>query len=67
MPQSLNSIWKEELGSEHERIHEEYLHTFANLTLTGYNSNYGNHSFQEKKNGYTDRKGKNIWFQGFDI
>ena len=35
MPQSLNTFWKEELGDEYERIHEEYLHTFANLTLTG--------------------------------
>ena len=61
MPQSLNAIWKEELGSEYERIHEEYIHTFANLTLTGYNSNYGNHSFQEKKDGYTDRKGNRIY------
>lgn len=61
MPQSLNTFWKEELGDEYERIHEEYLHTFANLTLTGYNSNYGNHSFHEKKNGYIDRKGNRIY------
>lgn len=61
MPQSLNTAWKDELGADYERIHEEYLHTFANLTLTGYNSNYGNHPFQEKKNGYTDRKGNRIY------
>lgn len=61
MPQSLNTAWKDELGADYERIHEEYLHTFANLTLTGYNSNYGNHPFLEKKNGYTDRKGNRIY------
>ena len=61
MPQTLNAAWKTALGSRSEEIHEEYLHTFANLTLTAYNSNYGNHSFQEKKEGYTDRKGNKIY------
>ena len=61
MPQTLNASWKTALGSNCERIHEEYLHTFANLTLTAYNSNYGNHSFHEKKEGYTDRKGNKIY------
>ncbi len=30
-------------------IHEEWLHTIANLTLTGYNSRYSNRTFVEKK------------------
>lgn len=61
MPQTLNAQWQNALGAEYERIHQQYLHTFANLTLTGYNSNYSNHSFLEKKNGYVDRNGKNIY------
>ena len=49
MPQTLNSEWRTALGPEHERIQEEWLHTIANLTLTGYNPNYSNKSFKEKK------------------
>lgn len=49
MPQTLNKDWKEELGPEYEQIHQRYLHTLPNLTLTGYNSKYSNNSFQTKK------------------
>jgi len=51
MPQSenLNAEWKQDLGPEWERIHEQYLHTLGNLTLTGYNSEYSNRSFNEKR------------------
>ena len=61
MPQTLNSEWRRELGDDADNIHEKYLHTFANLTLTGYNTNYSNHLFVEKKLGYTDRKGNKIY------
>lgn len=50
MPQTLSSKWKATLGDDWERIHEQYLHTMANLTLTGYNSQYSNLTFIEKKN-----------------
>lgn len=63
MPQTLTATWRQHLGEDAERIHEEYLHTFANLTLTGYNSSYSNRPFEEKKKGY-DYKGKHIY--GFD-
>lgn len=49
MPQEITTKWKEELGTEYERIHEEYLHTLGNLTLTGFNQEMSNKSFQEKK------------------
>ncbi|AGT73795.1 hypothetical protein HPSA20_0557 [Helicobacter pylori SouthAfrica20] len=49
MPQSLTPKWEEDLGENFETIHEKYLHTIGNLTLTGYNSKYGNNSFQEKR------------------
>ncbi|GAA7307053.1 hypothetical protein HpBGD104_14450 [Helicobacter pylori] len=50
MPQTLNEKWKKDLGQDYERIHTQYLHTIGNLTLTGYNSEYSNRSFQEKRN-----------------
>lgn len=49
MPQTLNPEWQRDLGENFEAIHEKYLHTIGNLTLTGYNSNYRNNSFQEKR------------------
>lgn len=49
MPQTLSDKWKDALGVEWERIHQQYLHTMANLTLTGYNSQYSNLAFIEKR------------------
>ena len=49
MPQTLSPWWKQELGENFESIHEKWLHTISNLTLTGYNSTYSNKSFAEKK------------------
>ncbi len=60
MPQSLTAEWKQALGPNYEEIKDKYLHTFANLTLTGYNVNYSNRSFQDKKLGY-ERKGEKIY------
>lgn len=49
MPQTLSADWKKELGSDWERIHEEWLHKLANLTLTAYNSDYSNRPFAQKR------------------
>ncbi len=49
MPQTLNQSWRNMLGVNYEEIHEEYLHTLGNLTITGYNSQLGNKPFNEKK------------------
>ena len=59
MPQNenLSAEWKAELGSEWERIQNTYLHTLGNLTLTGYNSEYSDRPFIEKRNmtgGFTE-------------
>lgn len=57
MPQTLSREWKFDLGSTHEQVHEKYLHTLPNLTLTGYNSVYSNKPFKEKltiKDGFKD-------------
>ncbi|ADN79641.1 RloF [Helicobacter pylori 908] len=49
MPQTLDLEWERDLGENFEAIHEKYLHTIGNLTLTGYNAEYSNKSFQEKR------------------
>ncbi len=49
MPKKLDEKWKRDLGENFQEIHEKYLHTIGNLTLTGYNQKYSNNSFQEKR------------------
>ncbi|MDF5731019.1 MAG: DUF262 domain-containing protein [Rhizonema sp. PD38] len=49
LPQTLNHEWKNELGSEPEKVHNMLVDTFGNLTLTGYNPEMGNIPFLEKK------------------
>ncbi|GAA7662866.1 DUF262 and DUF1524 domain-containing protein [Helicobacter pylori] len=49
MPQELTEKWKRDLGENFQEIHDKYLHTIGNLTLTGYNQEYSNNSFQEKR------------------
>ncbi|GHR80291.1 DUF262 and DUF1524 domain-containing protein [Helicobacter pylori] len=57
MPQTLTEEWERDLGENFQAIHDKYLHTIGNLTLTGYNHEYSNKSFQEKqgmKKGFKD-------------
>ncbi len=51
MPQNknLSSEWREALGSDWQRVHEKWLHTLGNLSLTGYNAEYSDRSFTEKR------------------
>ncbi|MGH7197066.1 MAG: DUF262 domain-containing protein [Candidatus Saccharimonadales bacterium] len=68
MPQTINSgeygqSWKNMLGEDYERIHSEYLHTLANLTLTGYNSEYSNRAF----NGFQDKDKKTLVVKGVAV
>ncbi|WQT69095.1 DUF262 and DUF1524 domain-containing protein [Helicobacter pylori] len=49
MPQTLNLEWERDLGENFQAIHEKYLHTIGNLTLTGYNKEYNNKPFKEKR------------------
>ncbi|MFT2623508.1 DUF262 domain-containing protein [Helicobacter pylori] len=49
MPQKLTEEWERDLGGNFQAIHDKYLHTIGNLTLTGYNPEYSNKSFQEKQ------------------
>ena len=49
MPQTLSPTWIKELGPDYEQTHSLWLHRLANLTLTGYNSQYRNAPFCEKR------------------
>ncbi|ODT00789.1 MAG: hypothetical protein ABS49_03855 [Erythrobacter sp. SCN 62-14] len=51
MPQNkeLSPTWRASLGDEWQRVHETWLHTLGNLTLTGYNSEYSDRPFPEKR------------------
>ncbi len=49
MPKTLNWEWERDLGENFQAIHDKYLHTIGNLTKTGYNQEYSNNSFQEKR------------------
>lgn len=51
LPQNevLIPAWQKSLGLNWQGIQKQYLHTLGNLTLTGYNSEYSDKSFQEKR------------------
>lgn len=50
MPQTLSESWVADLGGKEaaKATHEKWLHTVANLTITGYNSELSNKPFPEK-------------------
>jgi predicted transport protein len=41
--------WQQALGPDWQRVQKTWLHTLGNLTLTGYNSEYSDRSFTEKR------------------
>ncbi|WP_309299158.1 HNH endonuclease family protein [Agromyces luteolus] len=54
MPQTLSPTWRDSIASQTDdrsvdEVHEELLHTLANLTLTAYNSELSNRPFVEKR------------------
>ena len=51
MPQNenLSAAWRKALGLEWQQVRERWLHTLGNLTLTGYNSEYNDRPFSEKR------------------
>ncbi|WP_072691124.1 DUF262 and DUF1524 domain-containing protein [Rhodococcus marinonascens] len=59
MPQNpeLSARWRDALGEDWERVQDRWLHTLGNLTLTGYNSEYSDRPFADKrdmKGGFKD-------------
>jgi len=75
MPQNknLSTSWQKMIGEDvWKEVQDKYLHTLGNLTLTGYNSEYGDLPFVEKKkkideyqtkivNLYSDVKSCDVW------
>lgn len=53
MPQQspLPPAWRDHLGPEHQRIHDRWVHTLGNLTLSRYNSELGSLPFARKRVG----------------
>jgi predicted transport protein len=51
LPQNreLSAAWREALGPDWQRVQEELLHKLGNLTLTGYNAEYSDRPFAEKR------------------
>ena len=51
MPQNenLSSAWRMALGADWQKVQETLLHTIGNLTLTGYNAEYSDRPFSEKR------------------
>jgi uncharacterized protein with ParB-like and HNH nuclease domain/predicted transport protein len=51
LPQNknLSQDWKNQLWENWKEVQNKYLHTLGNLTLTGYNSEYSDRYFTEKK------------------
>lgn len=51
LPQNpdLPAAWQQALGPEWQRLQQQWLHTLGNLTLTGYNAEYSDRPFTEKR------------------
>lgn len=47
--ENLSAEWRHELGPDWKAIQERYLHTLGNLTLTGYNPEYSDRPFKQKR------------------
>ena len=47
--ENLSAKWQDELGPEWQRVRETWLHTLGNLTLTGYNAEYSDRPFSDKR------------------
>ena len=51
LPQNpdLSLAWQQALGVDWQRVQQQWLHTLGNLTLTGYNAEYSDRPFAEKR------------------
>jgi uncharacterized protein with ParB-like and HNH nuclease domain len=54
MPRTLSDAWRTDLGENIVQIHNKWLHTPGNLTLTAYNIELWNHPFPRKSKRYSD-------------
>jgi predicted transport protein len=51
LPQNfdLSAAWRHALSADWQRVQKDWLHTLGNLTLTGYNAEYSDRPFAEKR------------------
>ena len=49
VPQTLTDSWRECLGAGADELHDQWLHTIGNLTLTGYNPELSNAPWPDKR------------------
>jgi len=51
LPQNpeLPAAWRQALGDDWQRVQQQWLHTLGNLTLTGYNAEYSDRAFADKR------------------
>lgn len=54
LPETLSNKWKNDLGENYQEIYDKYVHTLGNLSITGYNSEYSNYTFIEKKKKFKE-------------
>ncbi|MEH6687776.1 MAG: DUF262 domain-containing protein [Halopseudomonas sabulinigri] len=47
--ENLSAKWREALGPNWQRVQASWLHTLGNLTLTGYNAEYSDRPFSDKR------------------
>ena len=47
--ENLSAKWRDDLGPDWRRVQEIWLHTLGNLTLTGYNAEYSDRPFSDKR------------------
>jgi hypothetical protein len=70
-PQTPDPSWKKSMDPDtYQAFREKYLHTLANLTLSGNNGKLGNKSFQEKKvmnvnEGEQGYQYSRLWLNGY--
>lgn len=59
LPQTPDKGWKDDLKDEFLNTYEKYLNTLGNLSITGYNSEYKNKTFDIKKSKLLEKKENN--------
>ena len=69
--ENLSKEWQTALGQDWQRVQQRWVHTLGNLTLTGYNSEYSDRSFAEKRDmhgGFKDSPLRlNKWLKEQDM
>lgn len=58
MPRTLSNAWKKLIGNNYKELHDRYINTIGNLTLTGYNPELSNKILKDKVDLYRKSKFK---------